>query len=209
MGVLVSRLGRRKVVVKTPVIAEPEEEDDLSSDTTSSWDEVDEAAYDAAWDVLDEVFEAACLQLERQGWKRTAIDSRRLELEDAEAALSKEEQEAIEAEFAAAKEKEEYEAALREMEREKAEMEEAEAAARKEQEEAEEAEVRLGEWEGTRYVNTGIIHFVHSLMPPVRSIGSLHMILVSLHLDYSTTRSRAMNTGKIIAYTATGSKRAR
>ena len=35
----------------------------------------------------------------RQGWKRLALDERRLELEDAETALSREEQEAIEAEF--------------------------------------------------------------------------------------------------------------
>ena len=91
--------------------------------------DVDSTAYDAAWDVLDEVFEAACETLAKQGWKRLALDERRLELEDAEAALSREEQEAIEAEFAAAREKAEYDAAVETMERERAEMEEAEAAA--------------------------------------------------------------------------------
>jgi hypothetical protein len=133
--------------------AAPSERDDsssMSSDTTSSWESVDETGYDAAWDALDEIFEAACAQLERQGWERMAVVQRRLELEAAEAALAKEEQEALAAELEAAREKEEYEEAMRAMAKEQAEMEEAEAAARKEIEEAEEAEVRDGDRENGR-----------------------------------------------------------
>ena len=99
---------------KTPVALledEPGYVDD-SSDTTSSWDPVEEEGYDVALETLEEVFETACAQLERQGWRSLAINDRRRELNEAEAALNKEEQEAIEAEFAAEREKEEYEEVL-------------------------------------------------------------------------------------------------
>lgn len=124
MGGFTSRL--RPPKPKTPlgiVEAVPgDDASDCSSDTTSSWESVDETGYDLAWETLDDVFEAACAQLERQGWKRTVLDQRRIELEEAEAALSKEEQEAIEAEFAAAKEREEYEQAVILMEKVRAEL---------------------------------------------------------------------------------------
>lgn len=141
MGGFTSQLRPKKP--KTPALPRADEEDeydDASSDTTSSWESVDETGYDAAWETLDEVFEAACTQLQSQGWQRLAVNDRRKELEDAVLALDKEEQEALEAEFQAAREKEEYEAAMRSMEREQAEMEEAERAAAKELAEAEEAE---------------------------------------------------------------------
>ena len=142
MGGIVATL-RQPPKPKTPAVQSGEEEDydDLSSDTTSSWESVDEAGYDLAWETLEEVFEAACEQLERQGWQRLAVDQRRLELEDAEAALDKEEQEALEAEFEAQREQEEYEEAMRSMEKEKAEAEEAARIAAKELAEAEEAEL--------------------------------------------------------------------
>ena len=139
MGGFVATL-RGPVKPRTPAApAEEADFDDLSSDTTSSWESVDEAGYDLAWETLEEVFEAACAQLERQGWKRLAVDQRRLELENSEAALAKEEQEALEAEFEAAREKAEYEEAMRSMEKERAEAEEAARIAAKERAEAEEA----------------------------------------------------------------------
>ena len=69
MGGFVATL-RGPVKPRTPAApAAPAEEadyDDLSSDTTSSWESVDEAGYDLAWETLEDVFEAACAQLERQ-----------------------------------------------------------------------------------------------------------------------------------------------
>jgi len=114
MGGFASLLRPKNKKPKTPLALlkdQPDHVDD-SSDTTSSWDPAEEEGFDVAWETLDEVFETACAQLERQGWRSLAMNDRQRELNEAEAALNKEEQEAIEAEFAAEREKEEYEEVL-------------------------------------------------------------------------------------------------
>ena len=75
MGGFVATL-RVPVKPKTPAApAEEADYDDLSSDTTSSWESVDEAGYDLAWETLEEVFEAACRTISVMDGRVTKMSS--------------------------------------------------------------------------------------------------------------------------------------
>lgn len=123
MGAIMGRPKRPE----TPPPPPPESVSSSECSTTNSnrTDDAEEAN-EAGWETIEDIWEAACTELESRGWETFAVIAARKAAEEAEASMNKEEDEARAAEDSARKEHEEYLEAQRSMDKERLEAEEAE-----------------------------------------------------------------------------------